>query len=151
MAFGIDDRGRTVGGYVDGQGRLHGFLKDKIAFSVIDFPSARATLIARMNAQRQIVGAYSEEANAVATDLPHGFLLDNGVFTKIDVPGAARTQLFSINNRGQVVGFYDNGGRGFGFMWENGTFTEPDIAPGAFGTSFPLDVDDRGRIFGVFF
>ena len=61
VAFGIDDRGRTVGGYVDDRGRLHGFLKDKEAFTVIDFPGAAATFASRINAQGQIVGAYSDE------------------------------------------------------------------------------------------
>ena len=106
VVFGIDERGRTVGGYVDDRGRLHGFLKDKEAFTVIDFPGAEATFASRINAQGQIVGAYSDDPNVPALDLPHGFLLDKGVFTKIDFPGAVRTQPFGINSRGQIVGEY---------------------------------------------
>jgi hypothetical protein len=50
VVFGIDDRGRTVGGYVDDRGTLHGFLRDKEAFTVIDFPGAAATFVSRINA-----------------------------------------------------------------------------------------------------
>ena len=148
VAFGIDDRGRTVGGYVDGRGRLHGFLKDKEAFTVIDFPGAKATFAARINAQGQIVGAYSEETNTPvlrpAPRVPAG----NGVFTPIDVPGALRTQPFGINNLGQIVGEYvDAEGRSHGFLLENGVFTTIDAPGGA--STMPLDINDNGQIVGV--
>jgi hypothetical protein len=45
------------------------------------------------------------------------------------------------------VGSTDRGG----FMFENGTLTTPTIPPGTFGDTFPLDIDDRGRIFGTYF
>jgi probable HAF family extracellular repeat protein len=115
---------------------------------VIDFPGARATLVARVNAQGQTVGAYSEEANAVATDLPHGFLLKDGVFTRIDVPGARRTQPFGINNNGQIVGAYvDAEGRSHGFLLDNGVFTTIDAPDDAATIAF--DIDDSGRIVGI--
>jgi probable HAF family extracellular repeat protein len=88
IAFGIDESGKTVGGYVDDRGRLHGFLKDKEAFTQIDVPGAVATLASKINAHGQIVGAYSEERNTPAFALPHGFVWQDGVFTPIDVPGA---------------------------------------------------------------
>ena len=148
VAFGIGDSGQTVGGYVDDQGRLHGFLKDKEAFTVIDFPGAAATVAARINDQGQIVGAYSEDKNTPAIELPRGFLLDKGVFTKIDVPGAARTQPFGINNGGQVVGEYvDTAGKSHGFLFNNGAFTTID-APGGSST-VAYDIDDSGRIVGI--
>jgi hypothetical protein len=56
VVFGIDESGKTVGGYVDRRGRLHGFLRDQDAFTVIDFPGAAATLVSRINAQGQIRG-----------------------------------------------------------------------------------------------
>ena len=147
VAFGIDERGRTVGGYVDDRGRLHGFLKDKEAFTVIDFPGAAATFVSRINAQGQIVGAYSDDRNMPALDLPHGFLLDKGVFTKIDFPGAVRTQPFGINSRGQIVGEYvDAEGKSHGFLLDRGVYTTID-APGGIAT-FAYDIDDSGRIVG---
>jgi hypothetical protein len=64
--FGIDDQGATVGGYVDKQGRWHGFVRRDGRFTTIDFPGAKGTLVARMNARGQIVGAYSEDATTPA-------------------------------------------------------------------------------------
>jgi uncharacterized membrane protein len=147
--FGIDDRGRTVGGYADDRGRLHGFLKDKDAFSVIDFPGARASVLTRMNTQGQTVGAYSENANAPALKLSHGFLWHDGVFTPIDVPGAVRTQPFGINNQGQIVGEYvDAEGRSHGFLLDQGVVTTIDAPDGT--DTIAYDIDDSGRIVGSF-
>jgi probable HAF family extracellular repeat protein len=150
VAFGIDENGSTVGGYVDSSGRLHGFLfKQGIeVFGLIAYPGARATFAARMNDQGQIVGAYSNEPNTPAFNLPHGFLRNSsGVFTSIDVPGARRTQPFGINNLGQIVGEYvDQNGRSHGFLWNNGDFTTID-APGPDGTStIAFDINDSGQI-----
>jgi uncharacterized membrane protein len=150
VVFGIDDDGRAVGGYVDDRGRLHGFLKDKEAFTQVDFPGAAATFVSRINAQGQIVGAYSDDPNVPALELPHGFLLDNGVFTRIDVPGAVRTQPYSINARGQLVGEYqDAAGTFHGFLRDSsGTFTTIDL-PGATATSV-TGINDRGQMVGQY-
>jgi probable HAF family extracellular repeat protein len=148
LAFGLGEDGNTVGGYVDRRGRLHGFLFDRGKFKVIDFPGARATFVARMNAHGQIVGAYSSDPNAPATELSHGFLLEGGAFTPIEVPGARRTQPFGINNHGQIVGEYaDAEGRSHGFLMENGVFTTID-APDSVAT-IAIDIDDMGRIVGI--
>ena len=90
VAFGIDDRGRTVGGYVDDRGRLHGFLKDKEAFTVIDFPGAAATFVSRINTQGQIVGAYSHAPNTALLQAEHGFLLEDGVLRRSMFPAPSR-------------------------------------------------------------
>jgi uncharacterized membrane protein len=150
VVFGIDENGTMVGGYVDRKGTLHGFLSDRDKFTVIDVPGARATLVARMNAQGQIVGAYSEKANAVATDLPHGFLLKDGVFTRIDVPGAWQTQPFGINNRGQVVGRYVPAqGPVRGFLLDAGVFTTI-VHPEVRGDTLVFDINDGGQLAGAY-
>jgi probable HAF family extracellular repeat protein len=149
VVFGIDENGTMVGGYVDRKGTLHGFLRDQDKFTVIDFPGARATFAARINAQGQIVGAYSEERNTPAFALSHGFLWQDGAFTPLDFPGARRTQPFSINNHGQIVGAYFDGVRYRGFLLSAGTFTRI-TPPGAFFFgSFATDIDDHGRIAGA--
>ena len=149
LSFGIDESGKTVGGYVDERGRLHGFLKDKEAFTVIDFPGAAATLVSRINAQEQIVGAYSKEGNTPAFALPHGFLLQDGAFTRIDFPGARRTQPFGINDRGQIAGgYFDAEGVSQSFLLDNGTFSTIDL-PGAVATA-PLGINNRGQIVGSY-
>lgn len=151
VVFGMNDDGRVVGGYVDTRGRLHGFLRTEDTFTRIDVPGATATFGSRINANGQIVGAYSDDdPNLPALELPRGFLLDNGVFTKIDVPGAVRTQPFGINNHGQIVGEYvDATGASHGFLLNQGTYTTFD-APGGIAT-LAFDIDDGGRIVGTSF
>jgi probable HAF family extracellular repeat protein len=150
VAFGIDSRGRTVGGYADDRGRLHGFLKNKEAFTVIDYPGARGTFAFRANDVGQIVGAYSNDPNVPALELPHGFLLDNGVFTKIAVPDAIETRPFGINNAGQIVGEYvDEARRSHGFLLANGVYTTIDAPDGT--STWATDIDDSGRIVGISF
>jgi probable HAF family extracellular repeat protein len=150
VAFGVDNRGQTVGGYADDRGRLHGFLKDQEAFTVIDYPGARATFAFRVNDVGQVVGSYGHESNVPALELPHGFLLDKGVFTKIDVPGAVETRPFGINNAGQIVGEYvDSARRSHGFLLANGVFTTIDAPDGT--ATWATDIDDSGRIVGISF
>jgi probable HAF family extracellular repeat protein len=150
VVFGINDIGETVGGYLDRNGKLHGFIRSNHTLRTIDYPGAAATLAARINSKGQIVGAYSEEANVAALELPHGFLFDNGGFTAIDLPGAVRTQPFGINNQGQIVGEYvDAEGVTHGFLLDEGGFTTLDV-PGSTAT-FALDIDDRGQVLGFSF
>jgi uncharacterized membrane protein len=150
VVFGIENDGRAVGGYVDQDGRLHGFLRTPDMFQQINVPGARATLAARINARGQIVGGYSRERLIPALELTHGFLLEDGRFTSIDVPGAARTQAFSINGVGQIAGEYVDGeGATHGFLMHGDELTTID-APGATAT-FAYDIDDAGRVLGFSF
>jgi uncharacterized membrane protein len=105
QANSTNERGQSVGVYVDRKGRLHGFLRDiNGEFTTLDFPGAEATVASRINSQGQIVGAYGEDSDA--PDSPHGFLFENGAFTPIDVPGAVRTHPRGINHRGQIIGVF---------------------------------------------
>jgi probable HAF family extracellular repeat protein len=148
VAFGRGENGDTTGGYVDGSGKLHGFLRNNSGgFSLIDYPNARATFAARINNNGDLVGAYSNAAFTPAYNLPHGFLLrQNGSFTPIDVPGARRTQPFGINNLGQIVGEYvDQNGKSHGFLREaNGVIKIID-APNGFST-IAFDINDKGQM-----
>jgi probable HAF family extracellular repeat protein len=149
-AFGIENDGRTVGAYVDTDGRLHGFLRTADTFRTIDVPGAAATFAARINARGQIVGGYSRQRLLPALEMSHGFLLEDGRFTSIDVPGAVRTQAFGINNNGQIVGEYvDARGKTHGFLLDGDEFTTLE-APGATAT-FAYDIDDNGRVLGFSF
>lgn len=150
VAFGIENDGRTVGGYADRDGRLHGFLRTAHRFTRLDVPGAAATFAARINARGQIVGGYSRQRLIPALELTHGFLYEDGRFTRLDVPGAVRTQAFGINNAGQIVGEYvDAKGKTHGFLLDGDAFTTID-APGSMAT-FAYDIDDDGRVVGFSF
>jgi len=147
QAFDIDHRGQVVGEYQDAAGAFHGFLRDRDgSFNAVDVPGALGTSTTGINDRGQMIGLYAD-----AGGTPHAFLMDHGAVTTIDAPGAVSTLPFGINNPGQIVGVFDDGVRGRGFMWENGKFTAPAIPPGTFGTAFPVDINDEGRIFGVYF
>ena len=146
VVYGIENDGRAVGAYVDSKGRSHGFLRTADELTPIDAPGARHTFASRINAQGQIVGAYSSELFMPGLELTHGFLLDDGVFTTIDVPGAVRTQPLGINNHGQIVGEYVDADGTHGFLLDQDNVTTID-APGASAT-FAQDIDDSGRIVG---
>jgi uncharacterized membrane protein len=151
VAFGRGN-GNSTGGYVDGSGKLHGFLLDKIGFHMIDYPRAEATFAARININGDIVGAYSNNPNTPAFNLPHGFLRQqNGSFIPIDFPGAQRTQPFGINNLGQIVGEYvDQNGKSHGFIRQaNGDFKPINAQDG--GSTILFDINDTGKIVGISF
>ena len=72
-------------------------------------------------------------------------------FTQIDVPGATATQATWINNRGQIVGGYVDDVRRHGFLLSDGEFRTLTAPPGAFLESLAFDIDDHGRIVGIYF
>jgi hypothetical protein len=106
VAFGINDKGETVGNYVeagDNSGRRHGFFRSsKGEFTTFDAPGAFITIGEGINNQGTIVGVYVNEADFST----HGFVLRNGIFTTVDVPDAVETQVLSINSKGEIVGLY---------------------------------------------
>jgi len=122
VLYGLNQRGQSVGGYVDADGAVQGFLLAKGVFTSIQFPGAKATTPIKVNARGQIVGVFSEVTDRRPLRPPFsGFLLDGGVFTRIDVPGATSTFPFGINDRGQVVGQYQAaGGAVKGFRLDKG-------------------------------
>ena len=152
VARGLNDRGQVVGGYLDADGRNHGFLWDKGRFTTIDVPGAGGATATDINNRAQIVGEYGAEPD-VPTAL-HGFLLSGGDFTTFDAPGVLFTEPGGINDRGQIVGSTasDRALEDFhGFLLDvgaEGPFTPIDF-PGAPRT-VAFDINDRGQIVGVY-
>src|SRR5437899_783824 len=123
LAFDINDHHKIVGTYYDADGLGHGFLRTedgrfvtiddpraktvhsyllrKGVASLIDFPSATATLAWGMNNRRQVVGWYQKKDGVV-----HGFIWQGGKFTSVDIPGATETVVLGINSVGDIVGIY---------------------------------------------
>lgn len=59
VVLGIDEGGAAVGAYVDSGGKTRGFLQtERGEFIPIDFPGAAATLVSKVNARGQMVGAW---------------------------------------------------------------------------------------------
>ena len=129
-ARGINNLGSIVGGCVDADGYVHGFLLRHGNFEMIDVPGADAvTSASGINNRGDIVGRY------VDTDgVTHGYLLRHGKFTTIDFPGSIFTQALKIDDLGRVVGTYISEDDVFhGFLLDRGGFQSIDY-PGAFDT-----------------
>ena len=92
---GINARGDVVGFFVSG-GHVHGFLRSKGKYTVIDVPGAQDTLINGLNDRGDLVG--QTEGG--------GFLLRNGRMTPLLSPNGERLSPRGINNRGDIVGVY---------------------------------------------
>jgi uncharacterized membrane protein len=142
LPFGINNRGRIVGAYLDAAGTAHGFLRnkgrgarrDESVFTTIDFPGAPDTLALAINNRDQIVGASIDSENT-----KRGFLLEEGEFTAIDHPDATSevrgggTALYGLNDRGQIVGQYSDSSC-HGFLLDGDTFTTIDDPDALFAT-----------------
>jgi hypothetical protein len=104
----------------------------------------------KINAQGQIVGAYSENSNTPALDLPHGFLLDNSVFTTIEASDATApsTIVSDINDHGQLVGAYDLIIHGY-LRDEHGEFTLIDV-PEVVTETASFGINTHGQIVGFY-
>jgi uncharacterized membrane protein len=157
LAYGINNRGRIVGTYLDAGSTAHGFVRDKGhgarrdegVFTTIDFPGAPRTLALAINNRDQIVGASIDAENT-----KHGFLLHQGKFTAIDHPDATSevrgggTALFGLNDRGRIVGQYSDS-RCHGFLLKGDAFTTIDDPDALFATG-AADINDRGQIVGFY-
>ena len=151
LAFGIDNRGRIVGGYDDAEGRSHGFVRERSGrYRTIDVPGAYATVATRINDRGQIAGDYFETKEKFDQGLKRGFLLDRGRFRRIDVPGADSTEAVGLDNRGRVVG--ETGTLEpldvYGYLWDDGRIKRIDV-PGAAFTGAE-EINERGQIAGTY-
>ncbi|MFI5897053.1 hypothetical protein ACIA5D_43870 [Actinoplanes sp. NPDC051513] len=164
LAFGLNDRGRVVGGYVDG-GAVHGFARNPGGgFTTFDVPGAAVTQAMGINNRDQIVGVYGDAGDGAR----RGFIRTGDSFTTIDVPGAVgRSGAFDINDRGEIVGGYqDTQGMTHGFRLRDGVFTTIDppgardtLCPGppgcradipGFAATAPLGINNRGQVVGQY-
>lgn len=67
QALGVNDLGDIVGDYVDGNGRMHGFLEDPGTFTSLDPTGSTATTINGINDQGTVVGFYVIGGNTIGT------------------------------------------------------------------------------------
>jgi hypothetical protein len=107
VILGIDNRGTTVGSYIDADGAYHGFVRTrKGAVTTLPEapgadPASGGTQPCAINDRGQIVGlAYDAEGGS------RGFLFERGRFKMIAGPDATYTRAVDINSSGQIVGDY---------------------------------------------
>jgi probable HAF family extracellular repeat protein len=150
LALDINNSGQIVGQYTDNEEMVHGFLRDSSGdFISIDaeFPDAITTTIYGINDSGQMIGAYANNMGFQT------FLRDQTGYKKIAFPGAVATQATGINNLGQIVGNYIGaGGRRYGFLrLSDGSYRTLPAPPGTFIDFLAQDLDDQGRIVGIYY
>jgi uncharacterized membrane protein len=147
-AYGIDDRGRIVGGYDTEDGTVHGFVAERGRYRRVDVPAAgtgpgRGTVLLKINARGHMLGLYDDQRDAC-----HSFIRAHGRIRPIAVRGRP-TQALGFNDHDVVVGTYvatDQVQRGF--ILDDGRVTTIEI-PGAV-TAGPSDINNHGRIAGAY-
>ena len=123
----INDSGNMAGDFYQGassQGFL--YIKNKGTFTVLNYPSAKATHACGVNTADDVVGDFEDSAGTV-----HGFLWNNGGFSDVDYPGAILTLACGINDSGLIAGYYlPVSGPGHGFLFDGKTYTTVDVPNG---------------------
>jgi len=127
---GLNDRGWTVGFWVDAAGDNFGFVEHNGVFTDVVDPNGQDKAANGMTTEQLLGINNRDEAVGFWTDASgnsHGFLYNvgGGRFTGISIPRVASVTTTGINNEGDVSGFY----------------------VGAQGQDVPFIRSSRGRIF----
>jgi uncharacterized membrane protein len=151
----LNNRGQVVGFYLDSQGVVRSFVKDRRGrVTTFAVPGAPVTIAGGINDRGQIAGTWYDAGFQPGQGVPppsavHGFIRQpNGRITTIDLPASFDgTSVTDINDRGQVVGQTGDTQRsGVGFLREpNGRVIIIDV-PGAQKIDYPLALNNRGQI-----
>jgi hypothetical protein len=144
LANGVNDRGQIAGAVVDAAGVTHGFVGDREAYEIFDYPGAIGMTTPRnLNNHGTTVGYYF---------LPdwsgHGFWYREGEFGAIDRPDSLGTFPLAINNAGVIVGVYWTATDSAGFVLERGRFTDFRVPNSTY--TQPFFINDRGQVSGIY-
>jgi hypothetical protein len=113
---GINANGDICGFYGPPSATI-GFIRKGKHFSTFSFPNSQLTMALGINIHDQIVGTYTDSANAM-----HGFLLSDPLthakWKSIDNPhGVGTTTINGLNDKDDLVGFYvDSAGNTDGML-----------------------------------
>jgi probable HAF family extracellular repeat protein len=85
VPLGINDHGQIAGVWVDADGAIHSFVRDRDGDTTrIAVPGAVTTAIYDINNRGQVVGDFTD-----AEQVQHGFVWERGKVTIIDPPGVS--------------------------------------------------------------
>jgi probable HAF family extracellular repeat protein len=139
FAYGINDAGQIVGGYIDSSSNWHGFLDTNGTFTTINVPFGGSSTVAYgINNAGQIVGGTG----------PFGFLDVGGNISPIGF-GPAYSSPLGISNSGEIVGSWSAYSTSGGFLDANGNSTGVSDPFGSYSTT-AYGVNDSGQIVGYF-
>jgi hypothetical protein len=142
--IGVNDAGAIVGRFGDGNGNVHGFIKQQgRQFQQLDVPGSILTAALAINNQDVAVGHYVD-----GDRVTHGFVYRGGRFQTVDYPGATDTRIRGIDDRGTLMGNFGSIADGIehGFIKDDSGFHLEDY-PGS-ATSDIWASDDEGHFVG---
>jgi probable HAF family extracellular repeat protein len=146
QVVGINNRGETVGFYVDQAGNTHGFQKKDTDFTTVDLPGTTFNQLLGVNDKGQASGYFQDAAG-----LQHAYVHEtNGEFRVLNIPMPS-SQATGINRDGTVVGFEQSSPAATtasGWMLKDGKLNVINF-PGSTFTE-ALGVNDRGAVVGVY-
>jgi len=143
QVVGINNKGETVGFYIDAAGVNHGFTFNGTTFRDVSNPNTTTvTQLLGVNDSGEAAGYWTDAAGNF-----HPFTWVPGAFTPISFSGLVSAQATDVNNAGDVVGFnMTSATTSDGFLDIGGVFTMLDF-PGSTFTQ-ALGLNDVGEVVG---
>jgi len=143
---GINNKGVSVGLYVDSAGVGHGYILSGKKLTTLDDPNGTAGSTGGSNLNPDgavsVVGTYTSSK----TGNPVAFLYKGGKYTDIPGPkGAVAVFGSAVNDSGSIVGYYtDSASAVHGFLLKGKTYTTLDV-PSAVA-SYATGINKSGKI-----
>jgi probable HAF family extracellular repeat protein len=143
---GINNRGQIIGEslFINAPtaelSNERGFLFEDQEFQIIPITRPQG-----INNRGEIVG--------LNPGVEDGLIYSDGVLTPVSFPGAMETTLLGNNNKGDIVGTYRVSGEDLihGFVYSKGIFNMLDVPFTDVTHSFPVSLNNKGVIVGVYF
>jgi hypothetical protein len=153
-AYGINDTGVVSGGYLDGDGNDHGFLRQNGTVTTVDAAGSVDTALGVANNQGFVIGNYGD------LKVIHAAIYNVGGQTWTPLPDIANKPVNSgnaINDNGVAVGTalegnLSNNYHGIGWVWDGNAysfFTVPEATNSLVGT-YPTGINDAGLVVGYY-
>jgi YVTN family beta-propeller protein len=150
VTHAVNDRGESVGRFLDGPGVVHGFLRHGDgSFVTIDPPGSGFTVAFDINNAGTIVGIWQAQVGGAF----HAFARSpSGLYTTADFPGAVDSEFTGINSHGISVGDYDLGdlSTSIAFLDTRGMFTSFDDPAAAPAETAALGLNSASFVSGFF-
>jgi probable HAF family extracellular repeat protein len=150
QVIGINNRGTTVGFWVDQAGANFGFVRRGGEFTSVSNPMTTSNppvnQLLGINDHGMAVGFYND---AAGSSHAYEYNTRTGQFRAITLPGAVSTQATGINNDNDIAGFMtDAAGTTRAWRLSDGTPTTL-VAPGASQTQ-AFGINNEGQVVGQF-
>lgn len=137
---GINTTGVLVGSFQKGVG-TKGFKFENGKYVTIARSGAQSTTPRAINDNGRVVGTYYDGT------LYHGFAWQNAKFSDVDAPNARfGTMLTGVTNGGVIVGNRINADKAFGFIYQDGLFSNIVYAGAKYATAG--GINNKGVIAG---